>query len=282
MSGKAPNPNDIQGLFQSDEAGQLGLSKQGSDILIANLNGTTLPMCVGNFTVDSITSDDVTAVFLAVDASPSMEPVRDLLIETVNEVMIAGLKGASKKSASAVVVGGLAFSTDIWPLWKGGFHHLDQMPDLTQNEYDPSQGHLTNLYQAMMDGITGLTAHTIDIFQQTGTPPKGIVVVLTDGANNTGRCSSDQVRALTNGLSRELYTFAAAVFETNEPVDGNKIARDSGFQVFDFKKGVNETVDDVKKRFRHMIGVLSSSIVRASQAQVGSASQSFWTGADQQ
>jgi hypothetical protein len=281
MSSTPPKKDDVVSLFQSGEAADMGLTKQGSDILIQGLNGTNLPMCVGNFSIDTIESDDVTVVFLVVDASPSMEPVRGLLIETINDVMINSLKGASKKSASEVVVGGLAFSTRIWSLWNGGFHHLKDLPDLTPAEYDPSSGNATNLYEAMKDGITAASAYAINVFQQMATPPKVIVVTLTDGANNVGRANPGDVKLVVESLSRELYTFAAAVFETWEHVDGEQIARDSGFEVFEFKKQQGETTDDVRKRFRHMIGVLSSSIVSASQAKVGS-SQAFWTGADQQ
>jgi hypothetical protein len=276
----APNKDDVTRLFQSTEAADMVLTKQGLDILIQGLNGTNLPMCVGNFSIDTIESDDVTVVFLVIDASPSMEPVRNLLIETVNEVMIAGLKGASRKSASEVVFGGLAFSTKIWPLWGGGFHHLKDLPDLTQAEYDPSSGNATNLYEAMKDGITAASAYAINVFQQMATPPKVIVVTLTDGANNVGRAKPGDVKLVVQNFSQELYTFAAAVFETFEHVDGEQIERDSGFDVFEFKKQPGEDIGDIRKRFRHMIGMLSSSIISASQAVVGT-SQAFWNDPNQ-
>lgn len=274
------NKQSVTALFQSPDAADLGITKQGSAIMIQNLNATTLPMCVGA-PIHTLESDDVTIIMFALDDSVSMDVVRDILIETFNEIMIDGLRGASKKTANTIVIGGLKFSRNIEPLWGGGFIKLQDLPKLSINEYQ-ANGSRTNLYQGMIDAVTAAGAYATQVFQETGTPPKVIVVSMTDGADNVRQATPDDVLTVTKGLSREIWKLGCAVFETWEPVDGKAIARDSGFEVFDFKKGKNadgsdETNDDVKRRFRHMMGTLSSQVISNSQHNVGAPnSKGFW------
>jgi hypothetical protein len=272
-----PSKNDVAALFNSPDAADLGISGKGSDILIANLNATTLPMCVGA-PIDSLESDDVTIIMFCIDASPSMEKVADLLIETFNEIMIDGLKGAAKKTANSIVIGGLSFSTKITPMWGGGFIKLQDLPRLTKQDYDPSKGNATNLFKGQLDSLTAAGAYATQVLAETGTPPKVIVVGMSDGADNCRMVNPQDVLIMTQGLSRELWKLPMAIFETYERVDGRQIAQDTGFDVFEFKKGPNETDDDIRRRFRHMIGTVSSSVISASQAKVGTpaASQTFW------
>jgi hypothetical protein len=266
----------VSALFGSEAAADLGIQGQSSDVLIANLNATNLPMCVGT-PVAELESDDVTIIMFCIDASPSMEPVRNLLIETFNQEMIGGLRGAARKTANAIVVGGLAFSSRIWPLWGGGFQKLEDLPPLTPADYDPESGRATNLFQAMLDATTAAASYATQVFQNTNTPPKVIVAVLTDGADNVGQASAADVMTVVRGLSKELWTFPMAVFETWETVNGRQIAAATGFDVFEFKMKSGETVADIQRRFRRMVGTFSSSVISASQTTVGApSSQGFW------
>jgi len=273
----AASKASITSLFQSLDANDLGINKQASDIMIANLNAGTLPMCVGT-PVENLVSDDVTIIQFFLDASPSMERVAPLLIETFNEIMIEGLRGASKQTANAIVIGGIAFSTDIWPMFGGGFQDLSSINKMTKKDYDPSKGAATNLFGAMIQSITAASAYATQVLQTNGTPPKAIVVGLTDGGDNCQRATRQDIKALTQSLSGELFKFPLAVFETYERVDGAQLAQDTGFEVFEFKKQGSETDADIRKRFRHMIGTMSSSMISASQAKIGTTSKSgFWT-----
>lgn len=268
----------IVDLFQSQDAAELGINAASSQIMIANLNATTMPMCLGA-PIHTLESDDVTIIMFVIDESPSMSEVRQLLIDTFNEVMIEGLKGSSKKTANTIIVGGLSFSTRIKPMWGGGFKKLQELSLLTLRDYDPDSGSATNFYQAVLDGLTGASAYATQVFQETGTPPKVIVVPLTDGADNCHQAKPEDVLAVVSSLSREIYKFPLVVFETYERVDGEQIALQTGFDLFHSKKEPGETDDDVRRRFRHMMGTLSSQVISASQANVGGAaptSQSFW------
>lgn len=267
--------SDIAGLFATDEADDLGINGKASDIMIANLTANNLPMCIGT-PVDDLDTDAVVIVMFAIDASPSMEPVADELIRAFNEVMIDGLKGASRGSVNTLVVGGLAFSSRIWPLWGGGFKKISELPPLSKAEYDPNKGNATNLYQAQIDAITAASAYATTVYQGTGTMPKVIVVTLTDGADNVRQASVCDVKALVDGLSKELFKFPMAVFETWERVNGRQIAAETGCEVFEFQKQGNESEDDIRRRFRRMVGTMSSSLVAASQHNVGGSQTGFW------
>lgn len=267
----------IESLFSSGDASDLGIGAEASDILIAGLNAGTLPMCVGT-PVDQFETDNVTIIQFFLDASPSMEGVADILIDTFNETMIDGLKGASKQSASTIVVGGLAFSDRSTPLWGGGFKKLSELGKLTKREYNPNRGNGTNLYGAQRDAILAGGAYGTTVLQETGTPPKIIVVGLTDGADNHHEVDPSDIKTLVESMSKELWRFPMAVFETYERVDGKKIAADTGFEVFNFARQNGESEADVQRRFRHMLGTMSSSLVAASKQQIGQASQAqFWT-----
>jgi len=275
----AASKASIAALFSSPDAQALGIDPDASDIMIAGLNAGNLPMCVGT-PVDMLESDNVVIIQFALDASPSMEAVADLLIQTFNDTMIDGLRGASKSTANTVVVGGLAFSSNITPLWGGGFIKLADLPKLTKREYNPSRGNGTNLYRAQRDAITAAGAYATTVLAETGTPPKIIVVALTDGADNHHEVDPADIKALVDSMTKEFWKFPCAVFETYESgrVDGRQIANLTGFDVFEFKPEPNETAQDVQRRFRRMMGTMSSSVISASQTKIGApASQtSFW------
>lgn len=275
----SPNSKQsVAALFSSPDAAELGINAASSQIMINNLNATTLPMCMGA-PIHTLESDDVIIIMFAIDRSPSMLGVRQILIDAFNELLIDGLRGASKKTANTIVVGGLTFSSDVTPLWGGGFKKLQEVPRLTLNDYDPDAGRATALYQGQLDALTAASAYAAQVFQETGTMPRVIVVGMSDGANNVSGVKASDVLAITSSLSREICKLPFVVFETYEHVDGKQIAQDTGFEVFESKKLPGESDEDVKRRFRHMMGTLSSQVISASQANVGGAaatSQSFW------
>ncbi len=270
--------NDVIDLFKQQGAQDVGLDEEAADEIVANLNANTLPMCVGGTDLTAIETDDITLLMLVLDASPSMEPVEDELIREFNETLIPALKGASSKSRQAIIIGGLVFDGRVRPLWNGGFLRLDEVPKLTKKDYRTGGGS-TALYQAQLDAL-GLTAiYSARVINETNTPPKVIIAVLSDGANNCPPYDADEVKKIADKLSREIFVLAFAGFETFEPVDFHQIAKDTGFEaIFETKLQPGESQADKLRRLRHLIGTLSSSVIRQSQTQVTpSASQSFWS-----
>lgn len=267
--------SDVIDLFKSQGAQDIGLDEDAADAVVANLDANTLPMCVGGTDLATIDTDDIILVMFALDASGSMDPVQKDVIREFNETIIPALEGASAKTRQAILVAGLAFDDRVWPLWNG-FLKLDQVPKLTSKEY--RAGGATALHQAMLDALSVSSVFSSRVISETNTPPKVIVVVLSDGANNCAPANPKDVRDVASKLSKEIFVLAFAGFETYEGVDFRQIAKETGFAaVHEVKLQANETEAEKQRRFRHLIGTLSSSLVRQSQTQVTpAASASFW------
>ncbi len=272
-----PSKQGVAALF-SQQAQNLGLDDDAVSVVVANLNATTLPMCVGT-PLDEIESDANTIIMFVIDESPSMEPVEQEVITGFNDVIIPALRKASKKTQMGMHIGGVAFTERVRSLWGGGFHKVEDIQPLTKRDYDTQRGSSTALHQAILDALTATSAYTATLLAGTGTPPKTIIVVLSDGANNCRPDDPDVVAALIKTFSREIFVFAFAGFQTNEPVDFKEIARGLSFPaVMELKKEPGEDDATIQRRFRHLIGTVSSSVIRASQARVSAsqASASFW------
>ena len=111
-------------LFANQGKG-LGLNDEASSQLIANLNGTTVPMCVGDaFTGAETETDDFRLFGFAADGSGSMDVVEQMLRDSFNEVIMPGLLGGAASQVGAIRYNGLKFGTTVSPLWKGGFKRL--------------------------------------------------------------------------------------------------------------------------------------------------------------
>lgn len=266
-------------------ASALGLNDESSSIIIANLNGGTVPLCGGSpFDEDEGASDDSRIIMLVVDRSPSMEGVEEEVRNGVNEILVPALLGGAAQEVGILRMGGISFSCDRKPLWgNSGFVPIKDLPKLDDTLYSTRRGSGTALHQAILDGVTALTAYALDVRQKTGSNPECVLAVLSDGANNDTPHDEDPVYQVVSRLSPELFTTIFIGFETFERVDFRTIANALGFrEVWDLKKQAGEDEDGLKRRFRHMMGVFSSQLVkRASSSMVGTkaakgASTGFW------
>ena len=255
------------------QGGALGLDDTSSDIIIDNLNAGTLPMCMGTpLTEDEAETDDFRVVKFVFDGSSSMDPVKDELITCFNEVVIPGLLGGAADQGGAIRVGGMKFNQRVTPLWlnaDAGFHPLRDLPPLTSQDYRPSG--TTALNQAALDMVTAGMAYALQLRSKTGSNPEVVLAVLSDGANNCRPDDPDIVYRVLSQLSPELFTTVFIGFETNERVDFRAVAQAMGFRdIIHSKREPGETEEDQRRRFRHVMGVFSQSLVkRASRPSVG-------------
>lgn len=269
--------DDVFTMFKSQGAKDLGLDDKSAAAIVANMDATTLPMCVGGTDLATIDTDEITILMFGIDKSLSMSPVESLLITEFNDILLPGLRGASQGTRQSLLVGGIAFNENIDPMWNGKFWSLDDIKPLTQSDYRAS-GRATALHAAQNRMFAEAALCAANTIQVTNTPPKTILVVLSDGANNCPPHDPAAVKINADKLSRELFVLAFAGFQTYEPVDFHEIARETGFEaVFETKATSGESSADRQRRFRHLIGTLSSSIIRQSQTQITPASsQTFW------
>lgn len=268
---------DLINLFRKSGV-SLGLDEESSDVIIQNLNAGTIPMCAGSpFTAEEEETDQFKIILFVLDGSGSMRDVEDAMIKEFNETVIPSLKEAKKSVVTGIRIGGLVFNDGIRPLWGGGFNPIDNIPKLTKAKYQT--GGATALFQAVLDGLTATAAYALEIRKKTGTNPEVIVIAMSDGANNMPPTDPDTIYQVTSKLSRELFTLAFAGFETMERVDFRQIAQDIGFpEIFEMKMVPGETDEDRRRRFRHLIGIMSSTLVGQVNKPMAAAGQTggFW------
>lgn len=285
MSKKDISKQEVTDLFTDGGAESIGLDKDSEGIVVANLNATTLPMCVGT-PVEEIDTDDVTIIFLLIDGSGSMGDHESVVIDAINEELIGGLKGASKKAQQSIHLGGCIFSSGVTPLWGGGFKKLEDIPPLTTRDYNPSRnGGMTALFDAQLDGVTAAAVYASQVLGGSGTPPKTIIACFSDGADNASSVSASKVKSVYSKLDPEMFITAFMGFKAlwDDDIDFNQIAADTGFRsVMTGEAGKNDSLADRQRKMRHMLKLFSSSIIRQSQTTIDpNASASFFQVTDE-
>ncbi len=249
---------NLHSLFQNAQSG--GLSRQSVDLLVQNLDGQTGLGCVGA-QVDDLNTDDVTLLAVLLDESGSMAGVRDDVIDAFNQMMRA-LHDSKAKDSILVSV----WKFEHTPKLLYGYTPIDAVKDLTRNDYAPNGG--TALYDATMDCFTGIVAYGQDL-RNNGIRTRCIVVVVSDGADNTSGHTAASVRTVAQDLlKQEFYTLAFVGF--GSPSDFQQIAASMGFPSV-------LTTGNSAKEIRQALNLVSGSIIKASQAKVQPTGNNFFT-----
>jgi len=252
---------EVRDLFKS--AVSVGdLSGKSAEVLIENLDDTNIMGCLGAG-VDDLSTDDVTLCGVVLDMSGSMTDVRKVVIEAFNSMM-QSMKD-SKQEESILVS---AWIFDDQPELLFGYTPVARVQELTEKEYFPRGS--TALYDAQLNALTGLVAYGQQL-RDRGIRTKSIVVVLSDGADNRSQTRDSKVKKVADDLTaRETYALAFAGFITGEPVDFRLIAQNTGFPSI-------ITVDSTPSEVRRIFGLVSKSVIKVSQTQVGKDKSSFFT-----
>lgn len=247
-----------------------------SSVISLKMNQVTAPMIIGTpLTIEELSmGGGVRIVMHVIDRSPSMIPVRDLLLTDFNTEYKPAIQAAREDDISALRMGGLSFSTDITQIWKLGndyFHSLDKLPALTKAEYYPMDEDDTG-YVPRLHGGTSLNAAIIEAYaiaakyacvllQERGIIADIDILVLSDGANNQPPDSS-QVRQVIGGSKKGIVRFIAFYFETSSGMRDPKgyFVKELGFDseyIEVFAQKLNETPKERASRFRRMVRVMS-------------------------
>jgi hypothetical protein len=236
----------------------------------------------------ALTADEVMmggglrVVFFVIDASPSMEPVAQLLRDGFNNDFVPAVKDAREDDTSALRIGGLAFDGfDLNPLWVGAngdhFHMLDQLPKLTINEYNPQMNDGTALHRAILEGFAQALRYAAELRTQTGIDVDIDIVILTDGANNMPPISPAKVKQTVTTRDQTRVRVVFFYFNTDWGLpDPKEYATQklgiSGEQVEAFDSRAGETKQERAKRFRRLMAVMSRvSAARNTSAVVATA-----------
>jgi uncharacterized protein YegL len=262
MSGKSSKTTvtEVKDLFKS--AVSVGdLDNKSAEILIDNLDGTNIMGCLGAG-VDDLSTDDVTLCGVILDMSYSMAGEQKVVIEAFNSMM-QSMKDS--KQEESILVSAWVFADHPELLF--GYTPVAKVQELTEQEYSPRGS--TSLYDAQLNALTGLVAYGQQL-RDRGIRTKNIVVVLSDGADNTSKTRDTQVKKVADDLTaRETYALAFAGFKTGEPVDFRLIAQNTGFPSI-------ITVSSTASEIRRIFGLVSKSVIRVSQTTVNKDKSSFF------
>ncbi|HRE47569.1 MAG TPA: vWA domain-containing protein [Aggregatilineales bacterium] len=249
---------NLHSLFQNAQSN--GLSRQSVDLLVQNLDGQTGLGCVGA-QVDDLNTDDVTLLAVLLDESGSMDSVRNDVIDAFNQMMRALHDSKAKDS---ILVSAWKFANS--PSLLFNYTPIDNVKDLTAQDYTPNGG--TALYDATMDSFTGIVGYGQDL-RNNGIRTRCIVVVVTDGGDNSSGHSAASVRTVALDLLRQEYYSLAFVGFGDEPMF-TQIAQAMGFPSL-------MTAGTGAKEIRKALNLVSGSIIKASQAKIQPTGNNFFT-----
>ncbi len=246
MTSKSTTAGSVTAALQA--AVSQGLAGAASQVLIQNLDDTTLMGCIG-VDFDQLDATEATIVSVAIDRSGSMSPHVQAVVDGFNE-MISALQ--KSKAASNILVNLWFFDTT--PSLAYAYTKIEDVQPLTPAGYRPTGG--TALYDTVLSALTNLAVYGQQL-TDNGVPNRRVLFVLTDGDNNSSRAQALDVRtALAGALRQEMYTLAFAGFGG---MDLTYLANEMGFPPGNITNGKNPS------DLRRIFGQVSQSISRVSQ-----------------
>lgn len=194
---------NLDDLFQS--AQDDGLTDDTIDLVVSNLNGPTMMTAVG-VPLNRLASNEVTLAMNIIDRSGSMAPYAADLTRAYNEEYLAAMAGST--AADDILASTILFNERVDLLH--GYLPLADVPPLTRRTYDPNG--MTALYDAVAAGLTNMVLYTQQL-RQSGVMVRCIVIVYSDGADNSSHQRAQEVRrAAQELLKHEIYTLAYVGF----------------------------------------------------------------------
>lgn len=227
--------------------------------------------------VDSIDSEEATLVVPIIDASGSMDKFQNVVISAYNEHFLAPLCGA--KNADSIYVSPWVFSAplnsvpDEYCRLIHGYKPVKDAAKLDMSAYGPDGG--TPLWMAVHRGLTGLVSYG-QTLRDAGTSTKCIAIVFSDGEENqSGRnFTKTMVSNLSkNLLDQEIYVLSYVYFgsgsDAQNEAESAKYAAEIGFPD---RHRLTTSLSD--SQIRRLFGVVSASVISASQNKVSAGSLS--------
>lgn len=254
------NTEQLGTFFQDPDA--------SSAVALTAQHQVTAPMIVGTDLSDEevMMGGGLRVVYFVMDRSPSMVPVAKALLNGFNDDFVPAVKDAREDDISALRIGGNTFSSDVTPIWRGSdgsyFHPIDQLPELTQAEFNTTLGWGTALHQAILDGTATALSYAADLQQKTGMDVDVDIIVLTDGENNERPHDAAPVKKIITGRDTSRVRYVFFYFQTawGNPDPAAYAVNDLGIdgeQVQAFLAVQGESAEDMAKRFRRAMQVLS-------------------------
>lgn len=252
--------NDVKGLFNSS-TDDGDLSNQASMLMINSLDGTNLAGCMGA-SVDDLETDDVTIVSILLDASLSMKTF-EAVVRDAYDKFIKSLQGS--KTAGSILVSNRTFATrqDI-------LHGFKKVEEITPIGKDyRATGGSTALYDCLIDALTGIKAYSKSL-NQNGVRTKCIVCVFSDGDDNDSvKASAKEIKVISDDLLKsEMFYLVYVGYKQDPNMDFKPVADAVGFPNV-------LSIDATESEIRRTVDLVSKSIIRTSQTQIGNTNSFF-------
>jgi hypothetical protein len=174
MSEKRKIEKDLQVAVNSGQ-----ITPDSKSMVIANLNATTLPGCIGAPT-DMLGTTYPAIVKLIVDASGTMTPFRFDVIDALNKLK-ARIESESNRTGSEVLLSVSQFEDVVRLI--NSFEHVDTLADFGPGDYDT--GGLTALFDATYTGMVETVSYGSSVFGAGATGNQQVVIILSDGRDNS-------------------------------------------------------------------------------------------------
>lgn len=176
------------------------------------------------------------------DVSGSMCDYYTELVSCFKEILLPGLKEASRVNVAAMRLGCVLFSSSIALPWDG-FKSLDEVQANPLSMHHLQQDGLRNqtaLYKAIIKGVRGTTMNArIAMEKNCISMPLRKIMILTDGANNLAPFDTESVLQEIQGaefsLDEKQDQVSLAYFKTRQGLSENEfqqIARRIGINDF--------------------------------------------------
>lgn len=261
MSSKQINSaDDLKNLFNNAvDDGDVG--EAASTVIINSLGGTNIDGCLGA-DVDDLETDDVTVVSLVLDASYSMKSNEKAVREGYNNLIEA--LNNSKQSGS-MLVSARTFASTQKLLY--GFKKVEEIGKIGMKYL--AEGNSTALYDTLVDAMTGIRAYVKNL-NDNGIRTKCIVVVFSDGEDNDSqRNKASDVKTLAEDFIKSEMFYLVYIGYKHEDSDNlDAIAKEVGFPNV---LTTNATGSEIRKT----MNLVSKSIIRTSQSQIGPGNSFF-------
>ncbi|MBN2442794.1 MAG: VWA domain-containing protein [Spirochaetales bacterium] len=254
------NADDLKNLFNS-AANDGEISEEASSVIINSLGGTNIMGCLGT-DVDDLETDDVTVVSLILDASYSMKSNEKAVRDGYNN-LIEALQNS--KQAGSMLVSARTFSGNQQLLY--GFTKVEEINKIGMKYL--AEGNSTALYDTLVDSMTGIRAYVKNL-NDNGIRTKCIIVVFSDGEDNDSQHNkaSDVKTLAEDFLKSEMFYLVYIGYKHDDADDLDAIAKEVGFPNV-------LTTQATGSEIRKTMNLVSTSIIRTSQSQIGPGNSFF-------
>jgi len=251
----------------TDAASNGFMSQAVSDILVHNLDDQTVQATVQAVAPDQLDTEEAILLDFIIDGSSSLSRHRDTVVDAMKAI-VKDLQGY--KQSDAMLVSAWEFNTQARLMFA---HTKIKDVDKQLDAYNPNG--CTAEYDAVEMGLTSARTYAQDLIDN-GYRVRIICIVFTDGEDNSSRTTPAKLKKLTQALTQEEIAVLALVgFTGADGFSPKKMADDIGFpNVLELDFSSHDSVHDSIKK---MTGMVSASVIRASQTTVAASQNSFFS-----